>query len=373
MKSLSIFSYIFMLMLGLISVSSMALANGNSPGAVYTMTNATEGNAILIFDRASDGTLKPAGSEFTGGFGTGGGLGNQSGLTLTEEGQWLLAVNAGSDEISVLAVGPDGLILVDKVWSGGSRPVSITTYGNLVYVLNAGGIVSSEDNITGFILNESGSLTPIPDSTKPLSTSSTAPAQIGFNSDGTLLVVTEKATSKINTYTLDVDGKVRDHQIFTSAGTTPFGFSFGHRNQLFVSEANAGIPNSSSVSSYELKADGGLDVINPSVPTLQTAACWLAITKNGKYAYTTNTGSDSTTGFVIHNDGSLQLLHEDGVSGMTGDAPIDMAFSRNSHFLYVLNANETSITGFALDSSGQLTPVEVMNALPGSANGLAAL
>jgi 6-phosphogluconolactonase (cycloisomerase 2 family) len=58
---------------------------------------------------------------------------------------------------------------------------------------------------------------------------------------------------------------------------------------------------------------------------------------------------------------------------MTGDAPIDIAFSRNSHFLYVLNANETSITGFALDSSGQLTPVEVMNALPGSANGLAAL
>ena len=133
------------------------------------------------------------------------------------------------------------------------------------------------------------------------------------------------------------------------------------------------MPNASSVTSYELKADGGLDTISPSVPTLQTAACWLVVTNNGKYAYTTNTGSDSTTGFVIQNDGSLELLQEDGVSGMTGDAPIDMAFSRNSQFLYVLNANETSISGFAVDSSGQLTPVEVMNTLPDSANGLAAL
>ena len=373
MKSLNIIVCIVMLTLGLISTSSMSLANPNSPGAVYTMSNETEGNEIIIFDRAADGTLKPAGSVFTGGLGTGGGLGNQSGLTLTEDGQWLLVVNAGSDEISVLAVGPDGLMLVDKVWSGGTRPVSITTNKNLVYVLNAGGMDNADDNITGFMLGKSGSLTPIPDSTRALSTSSTAPAQIGFNADGTILVVTEKATSKINTYTLGADGKVSDHQIFDSEGTTPFGFSFGHRNQLFVSEANAGMPNASSVTSYELKADGGLDTISPSVPTLQTAACWLVVTNNGKYAYTTNTGSDSTTGFVIQNDGSLQLLQEDGVSGMTGDAPIDMAFSRNSQFLYVLNANETSISGFAVDSSGQLTPVEVMNTLPDSANGLAAL
>lgn len=373
MKSLNKIVCIVMLTLGLILTTGMAVAKDHSPGAVYTMTNATEGNAILIFDRAADGTLKPAGSALTGGVGTGGGLGNQSGLTLTENGQWLLAVNAGSDEISVLAVGPDGLIQVDKIWSGGVRPISIATYKNLVYVLNAGGMENDEDNITGFMLDETGSLTQLPDSTRSLSTSSTAPAQIGFNSNGTILVVTEKATGKINTFTLGADGTVSNHQIFASAGTTPFGFSFGHRNHLFVSEANGGSPNASSVTSYELMADGGLGVISPSVPTLQTAACWLAVTQNGKYAYTTNTGSDSTTGFVINNDGSLQLLQEDGVSGMTGDAPIDMAFSRNSRFLYVLNANETSITGFALNSSGQLTPVDVMNTLPGSANGLAAL
>src|SRR5438445_13530273 len=73
-------------------------------GAVYVASNEATGNRILQFFRNEHGDLAPAGSFQTGGLGTGGGLGNQGGLVLTDSGQWLLVVNAVSDDISVFAV-----------------------------------------------------------------------------------------------------------------------------------------------------------------------------------------------------------------------------------------------------------------------------
>jgi 6-phosphogluconolactonase len=118
----------------------------SAPGVVYTMTNATAGNAIVIYNRAADGTLSLAGMVPTGGAGTGGGLENQGGLVLTNDNRWLFAVNAGSNGVSSFAVGSQGLTLVDRVPSGGERPVSLTARGNQLYVLNAGAV----NNITGF-------------------------------------------------------------------------------------------------------------------------------------------------------------------------------------------------------------------------------
>jgi hypothetical protein len=46
-------------------------------------------------------------------------------------------VNAGSNTISVFAVRGDRLALRQVLSSGGTFPVSVVVYGNLVYVLNA--------------------------------------------------------------------------------------------------------------------------------------------------------------------------------------------------------------------------------------------
>jgi len=64
---------------------------------VYTMSNASSGNAVLAFEQRGD-TLIPAGSFPTQGTGSGGGLGNQGAIVLSDDGDTLLAVNAGSDE-----------------------------------------------------------------------------------------------------------------------------------------------------------------------------------------------------------------------------------------------------------------------------------
>src|SRR5437867_11380889 len=167
----------FLISLALLAGSSVAIAGSNA-GAVYTATNSPTGNQVLVFDRAANGSLTAAGAVSTGGLGTGAGLGNQSGITLTQNHAFLLVVNAGSDEISSFAVGAQGLTFADRIWSGGRHPISVTTHDNLLYVLNA-------DNITGFSIGGDGNLTPLAGSTRPLSGANTTPAQIGFSGDGT--------------------------------------------------------------------------------------------------------------------------------------------------------------------------------------------
>src|SRR4051812_42004482 len=86
-----------------------------SVGQVFTMSNAVGGNAVLVFGRGADGTLRAIGTFATGGNGTGAGLGNQGGLALDESGGTLVVVNAGSNEISAFRVREDGsLELTDK-------------------------------------------------------------------------------------------------------------------------------------------------------------------------------------------------------------------------------------------------------------------
>jgi 6-phosphogluconolactonase len=344
--------------------------NESDTGALYTETNAAAGNSVVAFDRATDGTLTLAGTYSTGGLGTGASLGSQGALALSNNSQWLFAVNAGSNDISVFSMGPSGLSLADRTASGGTTPISVTSNGDLLYVLNAGG----NGNITGFTVDRDGQLSAIAGSTRPLSGNATGPAQVQFSADGRLLAVTEKNTNSIDIYTVNKDGTSNGPMTHPSAGTTPFGFAFGKGGRLLVSEAFGGAPNASAASSYTVDRDGNFQVVSASSPTHQTAACWLALSGNGRYAYTANAGSASISGYSVAQDGSLSLLDPSGISGTTGAHPADLAMSINSHYLYSLNiTNSTqSISAFEVQSDGSLSPaVGVNGGLPASAVGLA--
>ncbi len=354
-----------MLLLTTVVWPGAGTVQAGSAGAVYTLTNQVAGNEVAIFSRAADGTLTPAGSVATGGTGTGGGLGSQGALTLTKDERWLIAVNAGSDTLSVLAVTPGGLTLTDMIASGGSRPISVTVYKNLVYVLNAGGA----GNITGFTLSEQGTLTPLANSTRPLSGAATDPAQVQFSPNGRLLVVTEKATSTIDTYVVGEDGLASGPMAHPSSGVRPFGFGFSRQGHLIVSEAAQ-----RAVSSYDVTAAGGLTVVSGSVPTGQIAACWIAVTEDGRFAYTTNAGSGSISGYRVLGDGSLSLLDADGRTGVTdaGSTPLDMALDRASNYLYVLEGGTHAIGAFRVSYDGSLMPMPDAGVLPVGTVGLAA-
>lgn len=374
-----------LLLASFVVVGGSASAEGRpASGTVYTLANAAAGNAVAVYYRAPDGTLALAYTVPTGGLGTGASLSSQGALAISDNGRWLFAVNAGSNDISVFDTNGAGmkadattptansadhhnqqLRLVDRIASGGTDPVSLTSHDDILYVLNAG----VPNNITGFQVGHGGTISRINGSTQPLSGANTGPAEIQFSNNGRVLVVTEKATNKLDTYTVNSHGRADGPNVQNSAGTTPYGFAFDSRNHPIVSEAFGGAANGSAASSYALNNAGTLTTVSASVPTNQTAACWVAISKNGKFAYTANAGSGSITGYSIAHDGSLTLLDPSGITGVTGDAstPTDLAVSSDGKFLYSLDAGSHAFSGFQIGHDGSLTPVSTTTGLlPGT-------
>ncbi|WP_317933175.1 lactonase family protein [Halioxenophilus sp. WMMB6] len=349
----------------------MAEASTKVIGAVYTMSNAAEGNSVLMFNRLINGRLWPAGEFATGGLGSGTGLGNQGGVILDTGNRWLFAVNAGSSDISVFAVGEAGLTLVDVEPSGGLQPISLTYSGNVLYVLNSGGAVGGIDNIAGFRLSEEGDLTPIAGATQLLSGDNVGPAQISFNGDGDVLVVTEKATNLLVTFTVDESGVAGTANLFPSAGVTPFGFAFAERDQILVSEAAGGAEGASTLSSYQLSKDGSLVLISDAVASGQSAACWAVVSNDGRFVYTTNTLTNNVSGYRVAFDGSVMLLNDSGIAATTGAGPLDMVASSDGRHLYTLDSGAAALSGFRLTPYGSLVRIKVNVSVPATANGLA--
>jgi 6-phosphogluconolactonase len=188
---------------------------------VHTETNAEAGNAIVVYDRAGDGRIRAAGSVATGGLGTRSGLGSQGALALA--GDFLFAVDAGSDEVSVLDVAGPRPRLIERTPSGGLKPISVTVHDDLLYVLNAGGA----GNITGFRVGGDGTLTRLSHSTRRPAGQN--PAQVGFSPDGSTLLVTEKGSDTLDTYAVGRDGRAGQPVSNQSSGATPFGFAFDPR------------------------------------------------------------------------------------------------------------------------------------------------
>jgi 6-phosphogluconolactonase (cycloisomerase 2 family) len=348
-----------------LTLAPTAASAQHAPGAVYVLSNQTAGNRVLVFDRAADGSLSPAGSVEAGGTGTGGGLGSQGAIVVDDAGRYVYAVNAGSNTIASFRVHPDGLERVDVVPSGGTMPTSITVHDDVVYVLNAGG----DGAIAGFTANK-GDLEPLAGSARPLSAAGTAPAQVSFTPAGDRLIVTERATQRIDVYDVDRDGYASGPSVVASSGVTPFGFGFDNKGHVIVSEAFGGAPDGSAVSSYDL-ADDGLAVVSPSVGTTETAACWIAVTGNGRYAYAGNAGG-SITGYAVSPAGDLAILDADGRTASPGAGTFDLATSRNSQFLYGRLGNGT-VAAWAIAADGSLTDLGPAAGLPAGAAGIAAV
>ncbi len=340
---------------------------GGVDGAVFTLTNNIAGNEVVVFDRFADGSLGAQRSYSTRGTGTGGGLGNQGALALSDSGRWLLAVNPGSNSVSVfLAIG-SYLYRTDTEASGGTTPVSVTIEDDVVYVLNAG-----SDSVQGFRMSIYGTLTPISGSRRALSGTGTGAAQVEFNRDGDLLAVTEKATNRVLTFAVDGDGLLSQPTIQSSPTPTPFGFAFGRGDQLLVSEAAGGAAGASTLSSYRLNGDASVNVVSAAVPSGQSAACWVVATRDGRYAYVSNTASGNLSTYDIGSNGAATLATAIAATTGSGSGPTDMALDRNSRFLYVLN--NTTIGAFRVGANGALTRIEdqALSDVPAFATGMVA-
>lgn len=382
-------------------------------GRVYAMANRASENTILVFQRAKDGTLTLVQEVSTGGHGSGPGelpapfppvpAGNstttQDELVMTEDGRFLLAVNAGSNEISVLEVTDDGLQLLDKVPSEGKVPLSIAVHKGLVYVLNDGelsqDIFGIPPTIAGFFLGDDGKLHPIPNSIRVTGAPDASPADIVFSPDGKWLIITDKF-SGIFIHVLHVDEDATTHEVasYVANAPSPFGMDFTRDKILAVVEANAsvvdgrriGVNNGSSTSSYRLNEDGTLERISVAVLTHQTVACWVRFTPDGRFAYVTNTGSGTVSSYQVSKEGELSLLASVAAdAGSPFAEPTDVAITPDGKFLYIISSmgaekqfilpippNAGEIRGFSIGEDGSLTLVTTLSGFPISIAGLVA-
>ena len=336
--------------------------------AVYVQTNDSAANAIIAFRRTDDGRLASLGHFETGGRGTGEPhLPSQNSVVLSDDGRWLLVVNAGSDELSLFAVEPDGLRLADRVGSGGRRPTSVAVRDGLVYVLNNG-----TPNISGFTLVK-GKLVALEDSTRPLSSEDADPAQASFSADGRALVVTERGTNSISSYSIDELGRAHGLATVKSSGQTPYGFDFTPNGSLIVTEAFGGAIGAAAASSYALSEAGELTAISASVGDSRSEVCWAAVTRDGRFAYVTNFGDGTISSYQITGDGSLRLHDPVVAATRQGEKGVrDEAISRDGRFLYAIDADAQRLFGWQVLADGRLVPVGQFEGVPETVAGLAA-
>ncbi|MCI4330809.1 MAG: lactonase family protein [Thermoplasmata archaeon] len=339
--------------------------------AVFTMTNNASGNSVVAYRIGHAGALIRAGTFATHGAGSGSSLADQGALALTANDRWLLVVDDGSNQISVFRVhaptssGPL-LTFMDRAASGGVRPVSLAIHGSLVYVLNVGNATVAGD-IAGFWLSSSGHLAALPGSHRPLSSpNATGAAQVSFSPGGQALVVTEKATSLLDTYAVGSRGYATGPTTTPSNGSTPYGFAFTPNGHLVVSDAGPG-----ALSSYAVSGTAGVSVISGTVPDHQSAACWVAIAEGGRFAYTSNAHNASISTYQVSLNGTLIL--QASVGGTTGSGPTDLAVTTsNGNYLLAYASAAGEIDEFALAAHGALVKTASVYGLPSTAEGLVA-
>jgi 6-phosphogluconolactonase len=365
---------------GSAAVSAGAAAAPDASGHVYVNDNTAGTNTIAGFERHGDRALTPLeGSPFNaGGAGAGTIVGSQGALQLSGDGRYLLAVDAGSNQISVLRIRLDGSLRAVEdgpVSSGGVEPVSIAVHGNLVFVANEGN-AGSAPNYTGFTLNRGGHLTPIEDSTVTLP-SSANPGDILFNSTGTNLIGVEVGTAVPGTFFIDSFTVGRHGHLTRAAGSPfaaqaagPFGSEFSPANpgHLYVSNAHGGAL-AGSISAFSVAHDGTLTSIGASpYADHQTAPCWVEISHDGRYLFTVNTASTTISSYQIQAAGSLSLLGSTGFSsGTTGVRPFDARLDPSGKNLYVVDAGLAAVSAFAVSGGSVTELAQSPSALPAGA------
>jgi 6-phosphogluconolactonase (cycloisomerase 2 family) len=324
--------------------------------AVFVQTNDPSGNAVIAYRRAADGSLTRAGTFPSGGLGgttisaPTDPLASQGSLVLDRDRGLLYAVNAGSDSVSVFSVDGTRLVLRQVISSGGDFPVSIARARNLLYVLNAGG----EGSVAGFAVT-GNHLVRAAGSSRSLALANssppfflTSPAQIGLSPDADHLIVTTKVNRAVDVFEVSPSGRLSDRPTVTSdTGPVPFAFDFDSTGRLILSDA------SGTANTFALGRDGSLAAVAAAAPNGQAATCWIVQARG--FFYTTNTGSDTITGYSQDGAGQLHLLSADGVSARTDGGPIDIAATPAGRLVYELNGTGGTLGIYAVGRDGSLT------------------
>jgi len=279
---------------------------------VYVESNiqAPNGNTILAFQRNADGALTQIpGSPFPAG---GSGVQDQSlGVGPYESDQciWidsgrklLFAVNSGSDTVAVFHIQSNGSlqpVAGSPFPSGGTDPVSIGQYGDILYVVNKNGdpprVSNNFPNYTAFRILSDGTLRPVENSTISVALGS-SPTQALVVSRAELMFGADLFGGMLQSFRIEGNGTMRQNpptplatsDFANAAPPLPDGL-WPHPNLplLYV-----GYVAANRLGVYKWDRQGHLSFIR-TVPNNGVAICWVRVNQRGTRLYTSNTVSAS--------------------------------------------------------------------------------
>lgn len=430
--STALFSTLYM-------ASAISLANDENPigilqdnisntfkGGVFAMSNNFAGNSVLSYGRQADGRLSLVGEFSTGGIGAAfdGGEGldpliSAYSLLLTDNRRFLLAVNAGSNSISVMRINDDfSLSVTDTRQVFGIGPNSIAYHDGVVYVSTIDadndftGEPDQEGALTGFTLNPRGKLRPLKNSIRQLGN---RPSALQFSPNGRFLVVSSinagsvslasGSQDEIVVYAVGRDGRLSYEPVSASSSTlrdnaenrnlpSAIGFEIVEdlgENYVVVSEAREfqsdGTPpefpalQTGSVSTWHLSFEGELTPINLDVlagndfQDGERTACWIEFSKDGNSFWVSNALESSLSEFTF-SQGNITLVEQVAAEGNrpsdndpfgTSDGWIDLWLSDDGEYLYQLFGLSGTIGVFQVGSendSEQLSLIQEVSDLP---------
>ncbi|MBA3273706.1 MAG: beta-propeller fold lactonase family protein [Chthoniobacterales bacterium] len=236
------------------------------------------------------------------------------------------------------------------------------------------------NGVTGFRVGNDGTLTPIPDSFRALSSPIAVPGVVTFSPNGSSHIVTGKVANFIDVFQVRENGllSMPKHNRAAPDGRRTFAATFRDDGRLLTVESGLPVLNNAGVSSYDLdRATQSLSVITNSAKNRQTDSCWIVITDDQQYAYTANFSSGTISSYRLGTGGRAALIDKADFFMGGKSEPTDLAFSSGSRYLYNLLRGTGGVAAFEVQQDGTLKSLGVFGvgqALPiaDGASGLAA-
>lgn len=318
--------------LGLFGAMHLAQPTDARGDTIYTMTNVAGPNAVAAFDLDPEtGLLQFQALYPTGGIGNPNTVRSSQNAMVTD-GNYLYVVNPGSNNISVFQINEHGRLTLmgAPMPSGGILPVSVAvSRQGFMYVANQGDFTATPANYTGF-RSENGQLTPIPNSTIPLTLKS-KPSQLLFSDDGKFLVGARPAASTIDTFHVSDSGQLERLGEFTGqAGAFAMEFNPVIRHQLVFTLAL--LPGSAT---YELTGANELHLLSSAKDPFAVDPCWLVVRKDGKALWLSGFFESGVSLHEIGPNGELTFVGKHDTSSF-GQFSTFLVSDEDQRFMYEL-------------------------------------
>jgi 6-phosphogluconolactonase (cycloisomerase 2 family) len=347
-----------------------AVMSGRPPRLAYTGCRTSRernahGDGICVWDVSGEGPWRLVQTV--------GGLFNPSFLAFDRTGRTLFAVHGDSDKASAWRIGADGqLAALGEAPTGGRNPVHLSVDPTNRFLVIANHVVAEgvRSGLAVLPIGEEGRLSAPVDvvafqgkvGPHRVEQPFPKPHQVAFDRHGKFIVVPDKGCDLVRVFRLDGNGQllaVGETKARETSGPRHVAFHPSDRYAYVVNELD------STLVAYRFDpATGALapfQVVSalPDSFTGDSRASEVEVSRDGRFVYASNRGSDTIAVFAI--DQATGRLTPRGWTPSRGKTPRFFALSPDGGALYAANEEGDDIVGFSVDpKTGLLADPQVV-------------